>query len=131
MPPPTTITFIGLFDAAGFAEAPSFRGSPHVLHSLESRELNVVKSAIRLLDFSDVDVMHHVPCRGIDRYGTARAFPAHTLHHRHKLIAVDRSIGSLERLINEMHSVVATYRHEVRAFAGLHLVGVDKRSIHR
>src|SRR6202048_2683017 len=56
------------------------RGLARVLDRFEGGELNVVKLAVLLLDFADINVLHDVARLRIDRDRAARALPAHGLY---------------------------------------------------
>ena len=62
---------------------------------------------------SDVDVLDDVAGLRIDRDRAARAFPFHPFHGADKPIAIGRAAGLPQRLIEDMHSVVAADREEV------------------
>src|SRR5215472_10871182 len=114
MPPPTMITSIVT------AYSPHVRPSPrHQLRtdSLEGREFNVEQLALYLVDAADVDVVHHLTGRWVYRHRAARAFPRRTLHRRHQHLAAGRALGLAQRLVDQVHAVIATYDHEVRARA--------------
>ena len=96
-----------------------------VLDRLEGRELDVVELAVLLLDLADVDVLHDVARLGIDRDRPARALPGHALHGRDQAVAVGLAAGLLERLVDQVHAVVAADRHEVGAEAAGLLEGRD------
>src|SRR6195256_3248732 len=94
-----------------------------ILHSLESRKFDVVEFAVDLLDLADVDVLHDVAGFRIDRDRAARAFPLHPLHGFEQPVAVALTAGLLQRLVDQMDTVIAAYRHEARAGVERFLVG--------
>src|SRR5262245_62706123 len=85
-----------------------------VFDGVEGRELDIVKLALHLLDLADVDVLDDVARLRIDRDRSARAFPFHALHRVDQGVAAGLALGLLERLVHQMHAVVAAERDEVR-----------------
>src|SRR6185312_10640712 len=127
IPPPTTMTFMPLrirgdwrLRAAG--RCSSLRRGPHILDRFEGGELDVLQVAAHLLNLADVDVVDHVTARRIDRHRTARTCPGHALHRCYQCAAAGITMGLFQRLVDEVHAVVAAHRHEVCALAGLFAV---------
>src|SRR5215831_2302401 len=90
-----------------------FQGSDGVLDGLERRELDILQLAIDLLDLAHVNVLHDVTRVRVDRDRPTRAFPLHALHRRYESVTVRASAGLLERLINDVHGVVAAHGYEI------------------
>src|SRR5215471_6967285 len=141
IPPPTTITCIPLrFPPLSASRVRRQRRSPHaplsedfspcgrthVLDGLEARELDILQLAVRLLDLADVDVVDHVAGPRVGRHRPPRAFPGYALYRRRQRVAVNGAVRLRERLVDEVHAVVAAHRHEVRAIAGLLAIGSDE-----
>src|ERR1700746_3091168 len=76
------------------------RGLARVLDRFDGGELNVVKLAVLLLDFADIDVLHDVARLWIDRDRATRALPAHALHGLDQRVAVGPAAGFLESLVD-------------------------------
>ena len=96
-----------------------------ILHRLIGRELHAVELAVHLLDLADVDVLHDVAGLGsieIGPRGLSQAMP---------FIAASNAspsalpFGLLERLIDQVHAIIAADRNEVRAKAVRLLEGRD------
>ena len=102
-----------------------------ILDVLDLVELDVAELAVRrMLDLADVDVLDDVARRRVDRHRPARALPRHALHRGDELLAVGVAAGLLQRLVDEVHAVVAADRHEVRPHAAVRLhEGVDVRLV--
>src|SRR6266699_6061346 len=107
------------------SRATSLLGLAGVLDGLECLELDVVEFTVDLLDLADVDVLHDVAGFRIDRDRAARAFPLRPLHGLDQRIAVGLTAGLLQRLVDQMNSVIAAYRHEAGPVAEGLLVGGD------
>src|SRR5947208_3781899 len=105
--------------------SPSLLRLAGILHRLEGREFDVVEFAVDLLDLADVDILHDVAGFRIDRDRAARAFPLRPLHGLDQRIAVGLAAGLLQRLVDQMNSVIAAYRHEAGPVAEGLLVGGD------
>src|SRR5262249_34695213 len=102
-----------------------------ILHRLEGLELDVVQLAVHLLDLAEVDVLHDVAGVGIDRDDSARALPFHALHGGDELVALGLAVGLLQRLVDEMHAVIAAERDEVGAEVVRLLERLDISLVHR
>src|SRR5687768_943199 len=101
------------------------------LHVRDRRELHVVELAADPLDSANVHVLHEVPLLWIKRDRAARARPARALHGIDERFAAG-TVRLLEALVDEVHAVVATDRHEVRAYAACGLLeGVDESLVFR
>src|SRR5262249_45069805 len=96
-----------------------------VLDGFEGRKLDVVKLALDLLDLADVDVLDDLARVRINGDRPARAVPFYALHRIDQRVAVGLALGLLERLVHQMHAVVAAKRDEVRAKAVRLLEGGD------
>src|SRR5216684_1858968 len=101
----------------GAVNSTLFRGFHRVLNSLKGSELDIVELAVDPLDLADINVLDDVPRLRIDRYRSARALPFHTFHGADEGVAVGCAIGLLESLIDEVHSIVAADRKEIRSGA--------------
>src|SRR3979411_1338417 len=101
----------------GAVNSSLFRGFHRVLNSLKGSKLDIVEFAIDLLDLADINILNNVPRLRINRYRPARTLPFHTFHGAHERVAVGRAIGLPEGLIDEMHSIVAADRKEIRSGA--------------
>src|SRR5882757_607400 len=90
-------------------------------------ELHVLKPGADLLHLADVDGLDDVARVGIDADGAARTHPFHALGGFDELIPVCLSAGFLQRFGDQVHSVVAAHRHEVRPIGAVGLVpGLDE-----
>src|SRR5262249_43233747 len=102
-----------------------------ILDRLEGRELDGPELAVHLLDLAEVDVLHDVAGLRIDRDRPARALPLHALHRADEGVAVGLAAGLLERLLDEVHAVVAAERDEIRPEAVGLLEGLNVLLVHR
>src|SRR5262245_38348735 len=93
-----------------------------VLDRIELRELDVVELAVDLLDLADIDVLDDLAGVRIDRDRPARALPRHALHRADQGVGIGLAAGLLERLIDQVHAVVAAERDEVRAQPAVRLL---------
>src|SRR5207248_8829077 len=62
-----------------------------ILEVLDLVELDVVRLAVDQLALADVDVLHDVARRGVDRHRPARTRPRHAFHRLDQLLAVGRA----------------------------------------
>src|SRR5262249_49963022 len=85
-----------------------------ILDVVELGEFRVPQLAVDLLDLANVDRLHDVARVRIDRHHPARAFPFHALHGGDQAVAVGLALGLLQRLVDEVHAVIAADRYEVR-----------------
>src|SRR5512143_5393 len=101
-----------------------------VLHVLELVELHVPRLAIDHLHFTQIDVLNRLSRRRVDRDRPAGAHPLHSLHRLDELLAGRAGARLLQRLVDEVHSVVAADRMEVRPHPVVRLhEGVDVRLV--
>src|SRR5262245_25885649 len=84
-----------------------------IFHVRDRFELDVDDVVADLFDPADVDVLNYVAGCRIDRDRAARALPLHPLGGCDEGIAVGLAAGLLERLINEVHAVIAADREAV------------------
>src|SRR5271170_7585838 len=83
-----------------------------VLDVLDLVELDVAQAVADLLDAADVDREDDVAGLRIDRDRAARALPAHALGGGDERIAVGLAAGLLQRLVDELHAVIAADRED-------------------
>src|SRR5262245_36365784 len=103
--------------SARAAGSPIYRLLRHLQRFLDRVEfpaLDVVTLAVDLLDLADIDVLDDVAGLRIDRDRPARALPRHALHRPDQGVGVGLAAGLLERLVDQVHAVVAAERDEVR-----------------
>ena len=79
---------------------------------------------------ADVDVLHDVAGLRIDRHRAARAFPLHALGSGDQRVAVGLAAGLLERLVDEVHAVIAADREEVGVALELGIERLDEVLVH-
>src|SRR5262245_46937174 len=84
-----------------------------VLDRRERRKLDGVELALALLDLADIDVLDDLAGFRIDRDRAARAFPLGAFHRPDQRVGVGLAAGLLDRLVDQMHAVVAAERDEV------------------
>ena len=60
-----------------------------------------------------------------------RAFPGHAFHCRYKRFAISRAFARLQRLVDEVHAVVAAHHHEIWTMAVLLRKRFNERLVHR
>src|SRR5579871_7017743 len=84
----------------------------------ERLELDRPGRAVLFLDLADVDILHDVAGARIDRDRTARAFPFHALHGADHGIGIGIAAGLFQRLVDQIHAVIAADRDEIGAVAG-------------
>src|ERR1700750_1247457 len=106
-----------------------------VFHGVEGGELYIVQLAVDLFDLADIDVLDDVARLRINGNRPARAFPFPSLHRGDHGGAVGLALSLLERLVDEVHAVVAAERDEVRAVAvglleGGDILLVGRRIVH-
>ena len=89
-----------------------------VFNGFEGRELYGPGLAIHLLDFTDIDVLHNVTSARVDRDRSARTFPFHALHGCDYRIGISLPVGLFQRLVDQMHTIIAAHRNEVRTVTG-------------
>src|SRR3974390_1416219 len=109
----------------------SLLGLAGILDALEGREFDVVEFTVDLLDLADVDILHDVAGFRIDRNRPARTFPLHALHSLDQRIAIRFAAGLLQRIVDQVNTVIAADRHEAGSLAERLLVGGDKLLVHR
>src|SRR5262249_13957093 len=102
-----------------------------VFDGVEGGELDIVKLAVDLLDFADIDVLDDLARLRVNGNRPARAFPFHSLHRGGQGLSVGLALGLLERLVDEVHAVVAAERDEVRPVSIRLLEGGDIFLVHR
>ncbi len=105
------------WNPSGAVNSSLFCGFHRVLNSLKGNELDIVELAVDLLDLADLNILDDVPRLRIDRYRPARTLPFHAFHGAHERVAAGIAIGLLEGIIDEMHSMIAADREEVRSHA--------------
>ena len=71
-------------------------------------------------------VLHDVAGLGIDLDGAARALEADALGRRDQAVAIGLAAGLLQRLVDDVHAVVAADRAEVGIALELGVVGRDE-----
>src|SRR6185369_5200883 len=86
-----------------------------ILDGLLDVELDVVELTVLALDLADVDVLDDVAGLRVDQELAARALEDLTLHRREQRIAAALALGRGERVVDDMHAVVAGDGHEVGA----------------
>src|SRR5580698_1904667 len=97
-----------------------------VFHRFEGREFDGPRLAVFFfLYLADVDVLDDVAGLWIDRDRAARAFPAHALHRGENGIRIGLAASFLQRLVDQVHTVIAPDRDEVGAMAGRFLIRSD------
>src|SRR5579871_3744153 len=97
-----------------------------ILHVLDLLELDVLQRAADLLDLAEVDGLNHVARLRVDRHRPARAFPFEALGGLDQRVAVALATGLLQRLVNDVHAVIAAGGEEI----GVALVlGVERRDV--
>src|SRR5512147_1436262 len=116
-PPPMIPTCVFMRDSrrSWAAWAVALRLLARVDDRLELVELDVLKLAAALLDLAQVDVLHDVARRRVDRDRAARARRLPALGDLHRLVRVDVAAALRDDLVDERHAVVRADRHEVRA----------------
>src|SRR5215510_10141053 len=102
-----------------------------VLDGIEGREFDVVQFPADLLNLAHIHVLHDVPGVRIDRDRAARTLPFQAFHGVDQGIAIGRAVGLLQRLVDQVHAVVAADRHEVRAEVVGLLEGLYERLVLR
>src|SRR5262245_38979353 len=95
------------------------RGLHRVLDLLELVEFDIEVPAADVLDAPDVDGLHDVARLRVDRDRAARAFPRHALGGRDQRLGVRLAAGFLQRLVDQVHAVIAADRQEVRVEAAI------------
>src|ERR1700722_19702658 len=102
-----------------------FRGRllERILHRREGLDLDGAGLAADLFDFADIDVLHDVAVARIDRDRASRAFPFHALHGPDDGVGIGIAIGLFQRLVNQVHAVIAADRNKIGAMTGRLLVG--------
>src|SRR5262249_52804246 len=83
---------------------------PDILNPVE---LDVDERPADLLHPTHIHGLHRLAGRRIDRHRTARAFPRHALGGRDQGVAVAVAVALFQRLVDEMHAVVAAHRKEI------------------
>ena len=84
-----------------------------VFHVRNRFEFGIPQLAVLLLDLADIDVLDDVAGVRVDRDRAPRAFPRHPFHGADERVAIDRARGLPQRLIDDVHSVVAADREKV------------------
>src|SRR5262249_23888390 len=102
-----------------------------ILDGLEGGELDVVEAAVHFLDLADVFIVNDVPRLRIDGHRSARAFPRHAFHRCEQRFAVGLAAGLFQRLVDEMHGIVAADGDEVRTLAVSLLKARDEGLVQR
>ena len=97
-----------------------------VFDVLELVEDHVAEAVADLLHPADVDGLHNVARRGIDRHRPARAVPLHPLGSGDERSAIGLAAGLLQRLVDEVHAVIAADREEVGVALELRVEGLDE-----
>src|SRR5262245_34231665 len=77
---------------------------------LDLVELDVHQVAADLLDAPDVDGLDDVARLGVDGDWAPRALPRHPLGGVDEALPVGLAAGLLQRLVDEVHAVVAAHR---------------------
>src|SRR5262245_1141492 len=90
-----------------------FGSLDRILDLVKFGEFHVVQFAIQLRNLAHVDVLDDVARIRIDLDRSARTLPFHALHGVDQSVTIGRAIGLLERIIDQVHAVIATDRHEV------------------
>ena len=84
------------------------------------------------LHLADVDGLDDVAGLGVDRHRPARALPGHALGRLDQGVAAGVAVGLLQRLVDQVHAVIAADREEVRVAAVVgRLIGGDELLVHR
>jgi hypothetical protein len=104
-------------------------GFHRILDGLERGELDVVELSAHPLDLAYVDILHDVARFRIDRDRSARALPLHALHGLDQRLAIGDAVGCFQRLVDEVHAVIAADRHEVRPETVRLLESFDERLV--
>ncbi len=81
------------------------------------------RSFADLLHLADIDGLHDIAGFGIDLDRAARAFPLQALGGVDEGLGVGLAAGLLQRLVDDVHAVVAADRAEVRIALELGVVG--------
>src|SRR6202023_2794630 len=84
-----------------------------VLHVLDLLDLDVAHLPSHVLDAADVDRLDHVARLRIDRDRAARALPGHALGGGDQALAIALAGGFFQRLVDEVHAVIAAERKQI------------------
>src|SRR4029079_221655 len=81
-------------------------------------DFHVAQAIGGLVDPLDVDGENDVARLRVDLDRTARAFPLHAFGRRDQRVAIGLAAGLLQRLVDQVHAVVAADREDVRIEIG-------------
>src|SRR5712691_133763 len=103
-----------------------------ILDVLDLVELDVEELPADLLHPADIDGLNDVAGLRIDRDRPARALPLHPLGGADQRGSIGVAAGLLQRLVDEVHPVVATNRIDIRVAPSVGLVeGPDESPVQR